>query len=102
MSKKILIAGGGGFIGGHLANSLVNRGHNVRVADVKPLDQWYQRIDRHMSVFGTSLLNVLLLHVDAWGNAFENCRLPLSHSDWRIQVFVCKNSLGVTDMLNNC
>ena len=43
MSKKILVAGGGGFIGGHLAKSLLNRGHDVRVVDVKPLDQWYQR-----------------------------------------------------------
>ena len=45
MSKKILIAGGGGFIGGHLAKSLLSRGHDVRVVDVKPLDQWYQRTE---------------------------------------------------------
>jgi len=42
MSKKILIGGGGGFIGGHLAKSLLGRGYEVRVVDVKPLDQWYQ------------------------------------------------------------
>ena len=45
MSKKILVAGGGGFIGGHLAKTLVNRGHEVRVVDVKPLDKWYQKIE---------------------------------------------------------
>ncbi len=45
MSKKILIAGGGGFIGGHLAKEMVSRGHDVRVVDIKPLDQWYQQID---------------------------------------------------------
>ena len=45
MSKKILVAGGGGFIGGHLAKTLVNRGHEVRVVDIKPLDQWYQKIE---------------------------------------------------------
>ena len=42
MNKKILIGGGGGFIGGHLAKSLLGRGYQVRVVDVKPLDQWYQ------------------------------------------------------------
>ena len=40
--KRILIAGGGGFIGGHLAGSLLAKGHQVVVADVKRLDQWYQ------------------------------------------------------------
>ena len=45
MSRKILLAGGGGFIGGHLAKSLLSRGHDVRVVDVKPLDQWYQRTE---------------------------------------------------------
>ena len=42
MSKKILVAGGGGFIGGELARVLLSRGHQVVVADIKPLDKWYQ------------------------------------------------------------
>ncbi|OYV06564.1 MAG: NAD-dependent dehydratase [Verrucomicrobiales bacterium VVV1] len=41
-SKRILVAGGGGFIGGELARVLLERGHTVVVADVKPLDKWYQ------------------------------------------------------------
>ena len=40
--KKILVAGGGGFIGGQLAKVLVERGHDVVVADIKPLNEWYQ------------------------------------------------------------
>ena len=45
MSKKILIAGAGGFIGGHLAKEMTNRGHAVRAVDIKPIDQWYQQVD---------------------------------------------------------
>jgi len=41
-SKRILVAGGGGFIGGELARVLLERGHKVVVADIKPLDKWYQ------------------------------------------------------------
>ena len=37
--KKILIAGGGGFIGGHLATRLINLGYSVRCADIKPKDE---------------------------------------------------------------
>ncbi len=33
--KKIVILGGGGFIGGHLAKRLKNEGHHVRICDVK-------------------------------------------------------------------
>jgi len=40
--KRILIAGGGGFIGGHLAGSLLAKGHQVVVADIKSRAQWYQ------------------------------------------------------------
>lgn len=40
--KKILVAGGGGFIGGHLVKNLLTQGHKVVVADIKPLEQWYQ------------------------------------------------------------
>lgn len=38
----VLIAGGGGFIGGHLARTLSERGVQVRSVDIKPLDEWYQ------------------------------------------------------------
>ena len=45
MKKKILIAGGGGFIGGHLAKSLLDEGHDVVCADTKPLEYWFQQFD---------------------------------------------------------
>jgi nucleoside-diphosphate-sugar epimerase len=37
-----LVAGGGGFIGGHLVGDLLARGHRVRAVDVKPVEAWYQ------------------------------------------------------------
>jgi len=43
--KTILIAGGGGFIGGHLVARLRDEGHQVRSVDIKPVDQWYQVTD---------------------------------------------------------
>ncbi|MCP5026631.1 MAG: NAD-dependent epimerase/dehydratase family protein, partial [Actinomycetia bacterium] len=39
---KVLVAGGGGFIGGHLVGSLLADGHEVRAVDQKPTGQWYQ------------------------------------------------------------
>ena len=33
--KKILVLGGGGFIGGHLAKKLKDEGNWVRVVDIK-------------------------------------------------------------------
>ena len=41
--RLILVAGGGGFIGGHLVSDLLRRGFtSVRSVDIKPLDEWYQ------------------------------------------------------------
>jgi GDP-D-mannose 3', 5'-epimerase len=41
--KNAVICGAGGFIGGHLIDSLQSNGVNViRGVDVKPLDEWYQ------------------------------------------------------------
>jgi len=44
-SKTALVAGGGGFIGGHLTAQLLKEGFEVLCVDVKPLDQWYQVFD---------------------------------------------------------
>jgi nucleoside-diphosphate-sugar epimerase len=43
LDRPVLVAGGGGFIGGHLVGDLIRRGHrHVRSVDIKPLDRWYQ------------------------------------------------------------
>jgi GDP-D-mannose 3',5'-epimerase len=41
-SKKIVVCGAGGFIGGHLVADLLRQGATVRGVDVKPLDEWFQ------------------------------------------------------------
>ena len=38
--KKIIVLGGGGFIGGHLAHRLKKEGHWVRVCDLKENEYW--------------------------------------------------------------
>jgi nucleoside-diphosphate-sugar epimerase len=39
----VVVAGAGGFIGGHLVAELLRRGHSrIRAADIKPLDSWWQ------------------------------------------------------------
>jgi GDP-D-mannose 3',5'-epimerase len=43
--KKILVAGAGGFIGGHLVKELIKKGNVVRAVDIKPLNEWYQVSD---------------------------------------------------------
>ena len=40
--KKILVLGGGGFIGGHLAKRLFNEGNFVRVVDIKKHEYFNQ------------------------------------------------------------
>jgi GDP-D-mannose 3', 5'-epimerase len=41
---KIVVCGGGGFIGGHLIADLLKQGHkDIRSVDVKPFDEWYQK-----------------------------------------------------------
>jgi nucleoside-diphosphate-sugar epimerase len=43
----ILVAGAGGFIGGHLVADLLRRGYtNIRAVDQKPIDEWYQVFDQ--------------------------------------------------------
>lgn len=45
-SMPVLVAGGGGFIGGWLVRELRARGfRNVRSVDIKAIDEWYQVFD---------------------------------------------------------
>ncbi len=43
MRGWVVVAGGGGFIGGHLVHDLRERGYrNIRVVDSKPYEEWWQ------------------------------------------------------------
>lgn len=42
MAEVVVVAGGGGFIGGHLVGRLLDEGFAVRAADSKPVSDWYQ------------------------------------------------------------
>src|SRR6476620_2284138 len=45
-NKVILVAGGGGFIGGHLVARLREEGYTrIRSVDIKPISRWYQVFD---------------------------------------------------------
>ena len=53
--KTILVAGGGGFIGGHLVAHFRQQGFkHIRSVDIKPLDEWYQVFDDVENVAGRS------------------------------------------------
>jgi len=41
-SGKMVVCGGGGFIGGHLVADLLKQGAEVRVVDVQPFEEWFQ------------------------------------------------------------
>jgi len=42
-NEKIVVCGGGGFIGGHLVADLLRQGDfDIRSVDLKPLNEWYQ------------------------------------------------------------
>jgi GDP-D-mannose 3', 5'-epimerase len=43
--SRVLVAGGGGFIGGHLVARLREEGEYVRAVDRLPLSRWYQHFD---------------------------------------------------------
>src|SRR3954465_5888138 len=42
-TQRVVVCGGGGFIGGHLVGDLIRKGFkHVRCVDIKPTNEWYQ------------------------------------------------------------
>src|SRR6516225_9027897 len=51
--ELVVIAGGGGFIGGELVRHLRQQGcRRIRAVDIKPLDEWFQRFPEVENVIG--------------------------------------------------
>ena len=40
--ERVIVLGGGGFIGGHLAKRLKSEGHHVRICDIKKHEYFHQ------------------------------------------------------------
>ena len=84
-----VVAGGGGFIGGHLVAELRDRGYtNVRSVDIKPLDQWYQVSD-----------DVENLQLDL--QDLGNCRTALKGCDSGSEVYNLAADMGGMGFIEN-
>lgn len=82
----ILIAGGGGFIGGWLAKDLRSKGFtDIRSVDVKPLDEWHQVVPE----FDNQVLDLKLL---------DDCRSAVRG---RSQIFNLAADMGGMGFIEN-
>ena len=69
-SDKILVAGAGGFIGGHFIKNLIQQGfYNIRAVDIKPRDTWFQKFD----TVDNSIGDLRLL---------DTCHTVMNNVDW--------------------
>jgi GDP-D-mannose 3',5'-epimerase len=70
ISKKIVVGGAGGFIGGALVADLLRQGLGpIRAVDIKPLGEWYQKFD------GVENVSLDLSHKEACERALEDAGL---------------------------
>jgi len=91
MNKKILITGGAGFIGLHLANRLISEGYKVDI-----VDNFFRAVDddelkQFLSIKEANFIKVNLLNVDEINNL---------GNDYNI-IFHLAAIIGVVHVLNN-
>jgi GDP-D-mannose 3',5'-epimerase len=71
-NRPALVAGAGGFIGGHLVGALLQRGTPVRAVDCKPAEEWFQtHAEAENSVRDLSLLHACTEAVDGVGDVYN-------------------------------
>src|SRR5207249_10024397 len=68
--RKVLVTGGAGFIGSHLASALVERGHHVRVLDVMD-PQVHGTIPNRPKSWGVEMFRADLLEAEALTGALD-------------------------------
>jgi GDP-D-mannose 3', 5'-epimerase len=84
-SVDVLVAGGGGFIGGHLVSDLLGQGLSVRSVDVKPLSEWYQ-------------VHEAAQNVQADLSQLENA---MTHTDGAREVYMLAADMGGMGFIEN-
>ncbi len=72
---RVLVCGGGGFIGSHLTRCLLDKGYNVYCVDIKHTDEWWQKHDDNLSFSAVTDLRIK-----------ENCEAACWHVDYVYQL----------------
>ena len=85
-SKKILIVGAGGFIGGHLVNRLLKDGNSIVASDIKPKEYWFQDFPEAENHYGMDMKDI------------SNCRKVVENIDY---VFNMACNMGGMGFIEN-
>lgn len=84
--KKVLITGGMGFIGNHLAYRLLSMGMDVMILDKSAYKPLYHKIDAAQIIEGdvlsSRLIKSCLAQVDTCFHLAALASIPLCHRDW--------------------
>lgn len=71
--NRVLVIGGGGFIGGHLVRRLLDLGDDVTAVDYKHRDQWWQRFDKALNydIFDAASFDELMQLDDDYDDVYN-------------------------------
>jgi len=86
ISKKILVVGAGGFIGGHLIKRLLSNGNKIVASDIKPKEYWFQDFDEVENYYEMDMKDI------------SNCRKVIQGIDY---VFNMACNMGGMGFIEN-
>ena len=58
-TKKILVVGAGGFIGGHLVKKFLENGNKVVATDIKPKEYWFQDFEKAENHYAADMKDII-------------------------------------------
>ena len=58
-TKKILVVGAGGFIGGHLVKKFLKNGNKVVATDIKPKEYWFQDFEEAENYYAADMKDII-------------------------------------------
>ena len=58
-TKKILVVGAGGFIGGHLVKNFLENGNKVVATDIKPKEYWFQDFEKAENHYAADMKDII-------------------------------------------
>jgi nucleoside-diphosphate-sugar epimerase len=79
---RVLVAGAGGFIGGHISKKLIDEGNTVIGVDIKPKQFWFQDFNEMQCYYGMDM------------KEYKNCLKSTSNIDYVINMACNMGGMG--------